>query len=60
MVLRFFVALLWEMRQLPSLRRLDLAGLVKVDDLVLKTLASTLSLSHIDLSRYTFLRGRLA
>lgn len=37
--------------QFPSLSRLDLAGLVKVDDDVLKALASTLSLSHIDLSR---------
>ncbi|CAM9107304.1 unnamed protein product [Pylaiella littoralis] len=35
----------------PSLSRLDLASLVKVDDDVLKALASTLSLSHIDLSR---------
>ncbi|CAM9509743.1 unnamed protein product, partial [Ectocarpus sp. 13 AM-2016] len=35
----------------PSLRRLDMAGLVKVDDDVLRALASTLSLTHIDLSR---------
>ncbi|CAN0373693.1 unnamed protein product [Ectocarpus sp. 12 AP-2014] len=35
----------------PSLRRLDLAGLVKVDDDVLRALASTLSLTHIDISR---------
>ncbi|CAM9401446.1 unnamed protein product [Ectocarpus fasciculatus] len=34
----------------PSLRRLDLAGLVKVDDDVLRALASTLSLTHIDIS----------
>ena len=57
----FFVARLsscllfarWELSQLPGLRRLDLAGLVKVDDEVLKALASTLSLSHVDLSRYS-------
>ncbi|CBJ29837.1 Hypothetical leucine rich repeat protein [Ectocarpus siliculosus] len=36
----------------PSLRRLDLAGLVKVDDDVLRALASTLSLTHIDISRF--------
>ncbi|CAB1117142.1 unnamed protein product [Ectocarpus sp. CCAP 1310/34] len=35
----------------PSLRRLDLAGLVKVDDDVLRALSSTLSLTHIDISR---------
>ncbi|CAM9806909.1 unnamed protein product, partial [Ectocarpus sp. 12 AP-2014] len=35
----------------PSLRRLDLAGLAKVDDDVLRALASTLSLTHIDISR---------
>lgn len=40
------------MSQLRGLRRLDLAGLAKVDDEVVKALASTLSLSHVDLSRY--------
>lgn len=39
------------LRQFPGLKKLDLAGLVKVDHAVLKDLAWTLSLTHIDLSR---------
>lgn len=49
---RVCLACCLETSQLPSLRRLDLAGLVKVDDEVLKALAATLSLSRVDLSRY--------
>ncbi|CAM9127636.1 unnamed protein product [Scytosiphon promiscuus] len=37
--------------QFPGLKKLDLAGLVKVDHAVLKALALTLSLTHVDLSR---------
>ena len=37
--------------QFPGLRRLDLGGLDCINDNTLKAIASTLSLTHIDLSR---------